>query len=230
MWSSAPPRSARWSTNPPATVFGAKRLIGRKVDAPERPGWTRRAAVSHRRGATNGDAWVAVARTPRRPQEISALVLAEMQARRRGLPRRAGRRARSSPCPRTSTTSSARPRATPARSPASTVARILNEPTAAALGYGVAPAAATSASRCSTSAAARSTSRSCAIENGVFEVLATARRHVPRRRRLRSRASSSCSPTSFSAEHGDRPRAPTRSRCSASRRRPSAPRSSCRRR
>ena len=44
----------------------------------------------------------------------------EDEADRRGLPRPHGRRRRSSPCPRTSTTRSARPRRTPARSPAST--------------------------------------------------------------------------------------------------------------
>ena len=56
---------------------------------------------------------------------------------RRGLPRREGRRARSSPCPRTSTTRSARRPRTPGRSPASTVERLVNEPTAAALAYGL---------------------------------------------------------------------------------------------
>ena len=42
-----------------------------------------------------------------------------------------------SPSPRTSTTPSARRRRTPARSPASTSLRIINEPTAAALAYGL---------------------------------------------------------------------------------------------
>ncbi len=46
-------------------------------------------------------------------------------------------RAPSSRCRRTSTTRSARPRRTPGRSPASTVERIVNEPTAAALAYGL---------------------------------------------------------------------------------------------
>ena len=58
------------------------------------------------------------------------------EAHRRGLPRRAGRARRSSPCPRTSTTTSGRPRRTPARSPGLDVIRIINEPTAAALSYG----------------------------------------------------------------------------------------------
>ena len=62
---------------------------------------------------------------------------AEDEADRRGLPRPHGRRRRSSPCPPTSTTRSARPPRTPARSPASTCSRIINEPTAAALAYGL---------------------------------------------------------------------------------------------
>ena len=65
------------------------------------------------------------------------MILQKLKRRRRGVPRRAGDATRSSPCPRTSTTRSARRRRTPARSPASTSLRIINEPTAAALAYGL---------------------------------------------------------------------------------------------
>ena len=85
---------------------------------------------------------------------------AEAQDGRRGVPRRAGHATRSSPCRRTSTTRSVRRRATPARSPASNVLRIINEPTAAALAYGLDKEYRPDRSSSSTSAAARSTSRS----------------------------------------------------------------------
>ena len=62
---------------------------------------------------------------------------AEAQARRRGLPRRDRSPTRSSPSRRTSTTPSGRPPRRPARSPGLNVLRIVNEPTAAALAYGL---------------------------------------------------------------------------------------------
>ncbi|MGE0548190.1 MAG: molecular chaperone DnaK [Kofleriaceae bacterium] len=65
-------------TNPKRTVFGAKRLIGRKANEASVQELARRlpyAVVA----AKNGDAWVDVAGTPRSPQEISAHVLAKMK-------------------------------------------------------------------------------------------------------------------------------------------------------
>ena len=106
--------------------------------------------------------------------EISAMVLQEMKRHRRGLPRRAGARRPSSPSPRTSTTTSARRRRTPARSPASTSSasstsrRRPRSPTASAR-------TSRRPSRSTTSAAARSTSRSSrSAQHGVFKVIATA--------------------------------------------------------
>src|SRR4029079_5580426 len=63
-------------TNPQRTVFGVKRLIGRKA--------TELAQLANRLpykivAAKNGDAWVDIAGTPRSPQEISAHVLAKMK-------------------------------------------------------------------------------------------------------------------------------------------------------
>src|SRR5882762_9262185 len=63
-------------TNPQRTVFGVKRLIGRKA--------TELAQIATRLpykivAAKNGDAWVDIAGTPHSPQEISAHVLAKMK-------------------------------------------------------------------------------------------------------------------------------------------------------
>ncbi|MGE3543244.1 MAG: molecular chaperone DnaK [Kofleriaceae bacterium] len=65
-------------TNPKRTVFGAKRLIGRKASDQAVQELAKRlpyAIVA----AKNGDAWVDVAGTARSPQEISAHVLAKMK-------------------------------------------------------------------------------------------------------------------------------------------------------
>ena len=65
-------------TNPQRTVFGAKRLIGRKAsdrDIQQIVGRLPYGVVA----AKNGDAWVDIAGTPRSPQEISAHVLAKMK-------------------------------------------------------------------------------------------------------------------------------------------------------
>jgi len=65
-------------TNPQRTVFGVKRLIGRKAVDPEVVKLATRlpyAVVA----ARNGDAWVDIAGTPRSPQEVSAHVLAKMK-------------------------------------------------------------------------------------------------------------------------------------------------------
>src|SRR3569623_2865528 len=65
-------------TNPQRTVFGVKRLIGRKATAPEGRNLARRLTYKLVQ-AKSGDAWVAIAGTPRSPQEVSAHVLAKMQ-------------------------------------------------------------------------------------------------------------------------------------------------------
>ena len=95
------------------------------------------------------------------PEEISAMIMRQAQGRCRGQGTWARRSPRpSSPCPPTSTTPSARPPRTPAGSPVSRSKRIINEPTAAALAYGLDKNGAGSRrSWCSTWAAAPSTSR-----------------------------------------------------------------------
>src|SRR5689334_20223442 len=65
-------------TNPQRTVFGAKRLIGRKLAEPE---VQRLAAGLPYKvvAAKNGDAWVEIDGQPHSPQEVSAHVLAKMK-------------------------------------------------------------------------------------------------------------------------------------------------------
>ena len=65
-------------TNPEATLFAVKRLIGRKFDSAEA-----KKAISASPfkvvAAQNGDAWVEVRGKPLSPQEISAMVLSKMK-------------------------------------------------------------------------------------------------------------------------------------------------------
>jgi molecular chaperone DnaK len=65
-------------TNPQRTVFGVKRLIGRKATDPEVLALARRLPYKVV-AARNGDAWIDIGGTPRSPQEISAHVLAKMK-------------------------------------------------------------------------------------------------------------------------------------------------------
>src|SRR3569623_1714901 len=65
-------------TNPQRTVFGVKRLIGRKATDPEVHNLARRLPYKLVQ-AKNGDAWVDIAGPPRSPQEVSAHVLAQMK-------------------------------------------------------------------------------------------------------------------------------------------------------
>src|SRR5690349_23078938 len=65
-------------TNPQRTVFGVKRLIGRKTTEEGVLALARRLPYKVV-AARNGDAWIDIAGTPRSPQEISAHVLAKMK-------------------------------------------------------------------------------------------------------------------------------------------------------
>ena len=66
-------------TNPQRTVFGAKRLIGRKATDPEVQNARAPAAVQDRRRARTATRGSISPGTPRSPQEISAHVLAKMK-------------------------------------------------------------------------------------------------------------------------------------------------------
>jgi molecular chaperone HscA len=61
-------------TNAAATIYGAKRLIGRKVNADD-VSWFARLAPFRIVAAPNGDAWVRVHGQPISPQEVAAHVL-----------------------------------------------------------------------------------------------------------------------------------------------------------
>jgi molecular chaperone DnaK len=65
-------------TNPERTIYASKRLIGRKIDSPEVESFAKIAPFPII-AAENNDAWVDVADAHRSPQEISALILSKMK-------------------------------------------------------------------------------------------------------------------------------------------------------
>jgi len=65
-------------TNTQRTVFGAKRLIGRKVNADD-VSWFARSAPFRIVAAPNGDAWVRIGNEIKSPQEIASHLIAEMR-------------------------------------------------------------------------------------------------------------------------------------------------------
>ncbi|MBZ0235765.1 MAG: Hsp70 family protein [Deltaproteobacteria bacterium] len=121
-------------TNAAQTVFGTKRLIGRKVNADDVTALARTAPYRVV-AAANGDAWVRIAGAPRSPQEIASHVLRRMRA--------IAEAALDEPVTRAVVTVPAYfdEHQRQATRDAGTIAgldivRILNEPTAAALAYG----------------------------------------------------------------------------------------------
>jgi molecular chaperone DnaK len=121
-------------TNAAGTVFGAKRLIGKKVNAGD-VSWFARSAPFRIVAAPNGDAWVRIGKEARSPQEVASHVLRRLRA--------TAEEALQEPVTRAVVTvpayfDEAQRQAT---RDAGTIAgldvvRILNEPTAAALAYG----------------------------------------------------------------------------------------------
>src|SRR5579862_8771456 len=122
-------------TNPQRSVFGAKRLIGRKASDPEVQSIARRLPYKVV-PAKNGDAWVDIAGTPRSPQEISAHVLAKMK---RVAEDYLGQQINEAVVTVPAYFDDAQRQATKdaGKIAGLTVRQILNEPTAAALAYGV---------------------------------------------------------------------------------------------
>jgi molecular chaperone DnaK len=121
-------------TNANATVFGAKRLIGRKVNTDD-VAWFAKLAPFRIVAAPNGDAWVRVHGQPISPQEIAAQVLRRL--------RQVAEEALGEPVTRAVVTvpayfDDAQRQATrdAGQIAGLDVMRILNEPTAAALAYG----------------------------------------------------------------------------------------------
>ncbi len=157
-------------TNPQRTVFGAKRLIGRKAHDREVQALATRlpyAIVA----AKNGDAWVDVAGTPRSPQEISAHVLAKMK---RVAEDYLGQTIHEAVVTVPAYFDDVQRQATKDAGAIAglTVRAILNEPTAAALAYGVQHQHNQRLAVFDLGGGTFDISI-LAIENGVFEVLAT---------------------------------------------------------
>jgi molecular chaperone DnaK len=121
-------------TNAAATVYGSKRLIGRKVNADD-VSWFARLAPFRIVAAPNGDAWVRTPGQPISPQDIAANVL--------GAVRRVAEEALGEAVTRAVVTvpayfDDAQRQATrdAGQIAGLDIVRILNEPTAAALAYG----------------------------------------------------------------------------------------------
>ena len=101
-------------TNPAHTVFAVKRLIGRRFDD-ETSRASARSSPFEICQAPSGDAWVKLRDKECSPEEISALILKRMKETAQDYLGEESPR-RSSRCPRTSTTRSARRPRTPAAS------------------------------------------------------------------------------------------------------------------
>jgi molecular chaperone DnaK len=123
------------ATNPAATVFGQKRLIGRKLAAPELQSW-KQLAPYRLVAAENGDAWVEVGERTVSPEELSAYVLEELK---RSAEDYLGEAVSSAVVTVPAYFNDNQRQATrdAARIAGLQVDAMLNEPTAAALGYGV---------------------------------------------------------------------------------------------
>jgi molecular chaperone DnaK len=121
-------------TNPSATIYGVKRLIGRKVNADD-VSWFARLAPFRIVAAPNGDAWVRVHGQPISPQEVASHILRRVK--------QVAEESLGEPVTRAVITvpayfDDAQRQATRDAGAIAglDVVRILNEPTAAALAYG----------------------------------------------------------------------------------------------
>ena len=157
-------------TNPQRTVFGAKRLIGRKASDKDVQDLFTRLPYKVV-PAKNGDAWVDIAGTPRSPQEISAHVLAKMK---RVAEDYLGDAVTEAVVTVPAYFDDVQRQATKDAGAIAglTVRAILNEPTAAALAYGVQHQHKQRLAVFDLGGGTFDISI-LAIENGVFEVLAT---------------------------------------------------------
>ena len=119
---------------------------------------------------------------------MSGFILRAAQGRRRARTSASPSAKRSSPCPPTSPTRSARRPRTPASWPASRVERILNEPTAAALAYGLDHLDAEQLVLVYDLGGGTFDVSVLEMFDGVLDVKASGGQQPSRRRRLRSRA------------------------------------------
>jgi len=122
-------------TNPEKTLFGIKRLIGRKWDAKEVEGF-RKVAPFHIVKADNGDAWVEVDGKKLSSQEISAMILSKMKKTAEDY---LGEEVKEAVITVPAYFNDAQRQATKdaGKIAGLEVKRIVNEPTAAALAYGL---------------------------------------------------------------------------------------------
>ncbi len=159
-------------TNANATVYGAKRLIGRKVNT-EDVAWFAKLAPFRIVAAPNGDAWVRVHGQPISPQEVAAHILRRLRS--------VAEEALGEPVTRAVVTvpayfDDAQRQATrdAGQIAGLDVMRILNEPTAAALAYGAHRVAEGRRIIAVFDLGGGTFDISImSVENGIFEVLAT---------------------------------------------------------
>jgi len=122
-------------TNPKNTIFAVKRLIGRKVDAPEVEK-AKKVLPYEVAGAPNGDAWVKLKGESKSPQEVSAMILTKMKQTAEDY---LGEKVTDAVITVPAYFDDAQRQATKdaGKIAGLNVLRIINEPTAAALAYGV---------------------------------------------------------------------------------------------
>jgi molecular chaperone DnaK len=122
-------------TNPKNTIFAVKRLIGRKVNAPEVEK-ARKVLPYEVTGAPNNDAWVKLKGEAKSPQEVSAMILTKMKQTAEDY---LGEKVTDAVITVPAYFDDAQRQATKdaGKIAGLNVLRIINEPTAAALAYGV---------------------------------------------------------------------------------------------
>ena len=160
-------------TNPENTIFAVKRLIGRRFDAPD-VAQARRSSPFHIVEGPNGDAWVDVRGKQMSPAEISALILKEMRAIAE---EHLGEQIEDAIVTVPAYFNDAQRQATKdaGRIAGLKVSRIVNEPTAAALAYGVGDDTRTSSMKVAVYDLGGGTFDISILElsDGVFSVLST---------------------------------------------------------